>query len=414
MNSPPAQQPRFVGLDVHKNYVVAAGVDAQQNLVLPARHISFGEFERWITKNLNTADRVVLEATTNAWHIFDQIRPLVASVVVAHPLLVKLITAARVKTDPRDAIKLARLLAAGLVPEVWVPPTEVRELRGLVSHRRRLVNQRTQARNRLHSMLHRHNLVAPAGEPFSAANRSWWTQLDLSAAEKFRMCQDLAILEFLQPLIKETDGEFARLSILEPWARHVPFLVQLPGIAVLNAMTLLAAIGDVSRFPSPKHLVSYGGLGVSVHDSGQTHRGGGITKQGRREIRTVMVEAAWKAVETSAHWKNRFEQLEVRLGRNKAIVAIARKLLVVVWHVLTEQVADDHADPQKVAFKFMSWSYKLGRERRRGLTTGMFVRSHLAALGVGGSLETITRGRQRMQIPPLEGVPKAARAPDLA
>src|SRR5258706_16106558 len=96
-------------------------------------------------------------------------------------------------------------------------------------------------------------------------------------------------------------------------------------------MALLAAMGDISRFPSAKKLVGYSGLGASVHDSGQTHRSGPLTKQGRRELRTVLVEAAWSAVLPHPHWHTEFDRLVPALGTGKAIVAIARKLLVVVW-----------------------------------------------------------------------------------
>lgn len=109
--------------------------------------------------------------------------PLVGSVTVAHPLAVQLIAAAQVKTDSRDTIKLAHLLAANLVPAVWVPPVHVRELRALVSHRKRLVNQRTHVRNRLQAVLHRYNLTLPPGKPFAAHQQQWWLSLDLSASE---------------------------------------------------------------------------------------------------------------------------------------------------------------------------------------------------------------------------------------
>lgn len=109
----------------------------------------------WAVENLRPTDSVVFEATTNAWEIYDLLEPVVASVKVAHPLKVTMIARARVKTDARDALALARLLAANLIPEVWVPPEEVRQLRLLVSHRQRLIRQRTQARNRLRSVLHK-------------------------------------------------------------------------------------------------------------------------------------------------------------------------------------------------------------------------------------------------------------------
>src|SRR5258708_28329960 len=130
-------------------------VDAQQHVVLAPRRFSFEAFAEWAPPHLTHADAVVLEATSNAWLLYDQLQPLVAEVVVAHPQAVKLIAAARVKTDSRDTIKLASLLAANLIPAVWVPPQEVRELRALVTHRNLLVKQRTQAPKRLASVLTR-------------------------------------------------------------------------------------------------------------------------------------------------------------------------------------------------------------------------------------------------------------------
>jgi len=106
---------------------------------------------------------VVIEATTNTWTLYDVTLAYVSKVVVAHPLEVKQIANARVKTDKHDVNCLARLLVADLVPEVWVPPMEVRELRTLIAHRRRLIKMRTMTHNRLHSVVHRNNLVPPEG-----------------------------------------------------------------------------------------------------------------------------------------------------------------------------------------------------------------------------------------------------------
>ena len=121
--------------------------------------------------NLRASDAIVLEATTNAWQIYEQVEPYVGRAGVAYPGLVKLIASARVKTDHRDVLHLARLWAAGLIPEVWVPPQEVRGLRALLAHRRHMVKRRTMLRNRLHSVIHRHNLIPPAGDLFGEDNQ---------------------------------------------------------------------------------------------------------------------------------------------------------------------------------------------------------------------------------------------------
>ncbi len=400
MNSPPAPARRFVALDVHKASVVVAAIDAAQQVLLPPRRVPRERFAAWAEAHLTPTDAVVLEATTDAWQWHDALRPLVASVTVAHPLPVRLIADARVKTDARDALNLARLLAAGLIPAVWVPPTEVRELRGLLSHRQRLVRQRTQARNRLHAVLHRHHLAPPGPAPFAATWRDWWAHLALPATERLRVRQDLALLDSLEPLIGEVEQELARLSTTEPWTSQAAFLLQLPGIGVLNAMVLLAAIGDVARFPTAKKLVGYAGLGARVEQTGQTRRTGGITKQGRRELRAALVEAAWVAVRTHPWWRAVFERLEQRRGGGKAIVAIARKLLVVVWHVLQAREADRHADAAQVASKFLRWSEQVGKVARGGEPAGAFVRRELTRLGIGEELSRITRSGQVYRLPP--------------
>jgi transposase len=230
-------------------------------------------------------------------------------------------------------------LAAGLIPEVGVPPPPVRELRVLVARRQRRVRQRTQAANRLHSVLHAHQILVlhahqillPTGRLGNAGQQTWWEQLELPALERVRVEQDLPLLQTVERLIATVDAELTRLSTQDPWKEIVPCLMQLPGCAVVSSMTVLAAIGEITRFPSAKKLVGYGGLGASVHAAGQTHRTGPITTQGRRALRTVLVEAAWSAVEHHPYWHAEFARLVPPLGKGKAMVAIARKLLVVVW-----------------------------------------------------------------------------------
>jgi len=282
--------------------VVIGGVNAACELVLPPRRLDWAELEVWFRAHLLPTDKVVIEATTNTWTLYDQAARY-AGAVMAHPPHIKLIGAALVKTDKRDVQVLAKLLALNLIPEVWVPPQPMRELRELVAHRERLTRARTQTTNRLHSMLQRHNLAAPQGDPFAAQHRAWWASLDLSATEKLHVRQDLDTRDHLTTQIAEVEQELARLSTVSPWAPHVPLLIQLPGIGLLTALVILAAVGDITRFAHAKNLVGYAGLGTYVHDSGKTHRHGGITKHGRADLRHAMVEAAWVAARTRPHWQ---------------------------------------------------------------------------------------------------------------
>jgi hypothetical protein len=157
-------------------------------------------------------------------------------------------------------------------------------------------------------------------------------------------------------------------------------------------MTILAAIGDISRFPTAKKLVGYAGLGARVHASGQTQHTGPITKQGRKELRTVLIEAAWIAIRYDRHWQEQFNRLAARIGQNKAIVAIARKLLVVIWNVLTHHVADRRAAPEKVAAYYLNWARQVHAPSQLGIRTATFARHQLDKLGLGRDLQRVKLG----------------------
>jgi transposase len=241
----------------------------------------------------------------------------------------------------------------------------------------------------------------PEGSFFAPDNRSWWEALALSDVEMIQVRQNLILLDQLGQFTSQIDQELARLSVTAPWKDQASFLLQLPGFGLINAMTVLSAIGDITRFPTSKKLVGYAGLGGSVHDSGQTHRNDPITKQSRKELRWTFVEAAWRAVDHHPFWKQQFESLSHRTKSNKAIVAIARKLLVAIWQVMTEWVADRKADPSMGAFKLMRWSWQLTDGQRGGLSARQFVRYHLIQLKLGETLKSIRKGLP-LSIPSVE------------
>jgi len=138
---------RFVGLDVHKHYLVAIGVDTELNRVLGPRRVPLVHFDSWMRKALTLQDAVVLEMTTKAFQLYDDLLPHVHSVTLVHPPHVKLITRAQVMTDKIAARTLAKLHAVGLLPPVWVPPPEVRDHRALVAQRSKMKRLTVQARN---------------------------------------------------------------------------------------------------------------------------------------------------------------------------------------------------------------------------------------------------------------------------
>jgi transposase len=285
-------------------------------------------------------------------------QPPMHSVTVIHPPDLALIVRDRVKTDKKAAYQLARLHAKEMLSGIWVPPQAVRDLRTLVAQRRKMIALKTQAKNRLQSVLHRYSFPLPEGALFHPDQRSWWLSLPFTELEIVRIESDWDTLDFAQSQIDRLDDHMAAWAAQDD---RIPILLQLTGVGLITSVTVLAAIGDITRFPDANHLVGYSGLGASVHDSGMTKHTGGITKAGRRDLRGALVEAAQVAVLHDPRWKSELARLEPRLGRNKAVVAIARKLLVVIWHVLSRHEMDRATNPTRIARKFLEFAYRIGK-----------------------------------------------------
>lgn len=188
------------------------------------------------------------------------------------------------------------------------------------------------------------------------------------------------------------DEELGRLSLSKEWGAQAVRLMQIPGVGVIVAMTVLSAIGEIGRFENAKQLVGYAGLGAGVHDSGKTHKEKKITKKGRKELRWAMVEAAWRAARMSPYWKEQFETFKKRMRRpNQAIVVVARKLLVAIWHVLSKDETDLHASEEDLAYKMLLWSWSLNDKVRKGLTYKQFAKYALMRLGVENDITCFVR-----------------------
>jgi transposase len=384
---------------VHKHYLIALGVDEELQVVLPARRVELVHLEAWMKKALTKQDEVVLEMTTNTWQIYDELAEYAGTVTVVHPPHVALITRSQVMNDKIAASILARLLAKGLLVGIWVPPQEVRELRGLVAQRQKMTRLATQAKNRLHAVIQRHHLSVPEGNPFGKSNNGWWQALSLGRLEKMNLQSDLETLQFAakqQSRLKE------EMTSIVAENEEIGRLLHLAGFGVITAVTVYAAIGNIRRFAEAKNLVGYAGLGSRVHDSGLTTRTGRITKAGRRDLRVALVEAAHVAANSHPHWKAELARLQPRLGYNKAIVAIARKLLISVWHILSRKVTDRFAEPEAVAQKMLRFAYEVGKENRPGQQTAAgFARDRLDVLGLGQALTSISWGSKKpIPLPP--------------
>jgi transposase len=246
------------------------------------------------------------------------------------------ITEAKAKTDRLDARTLARLLASGLLEEVWTPDERTRTLRRLTNRRERLVRARTRAKNEAHGVLARTLCERPpVTDAFGKAGRRWLDQLELPVDERLTLDGCLRQVDFLDAEVIVLDREIARHALSWP---EVLRLMSVPGVNVQTAATFMASIGDIHRFPSPRKLVSYLGLDPRVRQSGSgPARHGRISKAGASEARHMLGEVAWKVMLTPGPLRAFFERVRARRGPQIAATATARKLVVLFWHLLTSE-----------------------------------------------------------------------------
>jgi transposase len=354
---------RFIGLDVHRDFcevAISEGGRAWSAGRIATRRDQLELF----AASLAPTDRVVLEATGNALAIAGILAPHVAEVVLAHPKRLRAISHAKIKTDRFDARVLAELLAAGLVPVVWVPDERTRALRRLIARRRGVVKRRTQVKNEAHAVLHRNLVERPKiTDLFGAKGRAWLATVRVADDEQLTLDGALRQLDFLDGELARLDGEIARRVVDDADVRR---LMTIPGVNVTTAATLKAAIGDVRRFPTARHLVGYLGLHPTVRQSGNGHaRHGRTSKEGSAAARHVLVEAAWSAARAPGPLRAFAQRVTARRGAPIAAVAVARKLTVLAWHLLTS--GEDYAfqRPAIVARKLRLLELAAGAPRRK-------------------------------------------------
>ena len=355
---------RFIALDVHRDFCEVAIAEDGGTRSAGRVRTEPGELELF-AQSLGADDEVVLEATGNALAIARIIEPHVARVVLANPKTVKGLTQAGPKTDKIDARTLARLLAGGFVPEVWAVDEPTRVLRRRIARRAQLVKQRTREKNQVHAILIRNlRQRPPTSDLFGVAGRRWLAEQELPADEREMVEACLRQIDFLDEEIVHVDRVLAELALTSPAMRR---LMTLPGISFVTAAALLAAIGDINRFPSAGHLVSYLGIDPRVRQSGsEPARHGSISKQGPGEARHLLVEAAWHAARTTGPLRAFAERIASRRGSQVAVVAVARKLVVIAWHMLVRGEDYAFARPSLVREKLRRAELLVGAERRQG------------------------------------------------
>jgi len=321
----------YLGVDVHKRFCVFTEIDAEGNLVRRGRFANNFEEVSQFACSLTAKVQLVLEPVLNYLWLLDQIEPYVGSVHVATPHKVRIIAESKSKTDRYDSRVLAELLRINFSPESWIPPYEIRILRGLVRQRYHLVKTMVMNKNRIRHLLFWHGIDIPVFDISSPRALREINRLCCSPVTRKSIHQCLDLITRLKGSIAELDQQ---LSEMTEGNEIVELLRTIPGIGSVRSVTIYAEVGNIDRFKSSKALTSHTGLIPSVRASGDSIHGGGITKLGSRPLRHALVEASINVIRESPPLNRLFNRVLYRGNVQKARVAVAGKLAVVIYAML--------------------------------------------------------------------------------
>ncbi len=327
---------RHIGVDLHKANFVAcflAADDSRRLETYPLTRDGLARFKRQLRK----CDEVAVEATQNVHYFYDQVRGRVACVRVVDTYRFGVVANSKKKTDKADAAALARFLKLGWLPEVPVPSEQVRTLRQLLQARETLVSMRTKLKNMAHAALSRNGVALTRSAFASAAGRARLASRDdLPEADLLVLGAALRQIKQLDAEVSALEAEVARRGQTLKGLRR---LLQVHGLNLLSAIALLAEVGDIALFDTSKQLVSYAGLATSTRQSSGTTRHGGITKRGRKRLRTVVIQAVLSMVNrTDTPLMEFYRKKKREKGAGKAICATARKLLTIIFVLLKKEL----------------------------------------------------------------------------
>jgi transposase len=279
-----------------------------------------------------TEVKACVEMMSGAVWVRDRLAAAGWEVEVAHAGKVRDVAPLACKTDKVDARVLAELCRRDLVPALWIPSLDDRALRERLRRRMHLVRLRASAMNRIFGLLTQWGLRLSLKRLRAADAMALLEARGVEATWRRSIAEALAVIDLLDERIAPLHEELRPFAAADP---RVLLLRTIPGIGELLGLTIAAEIGDIARFGSPRKLIGYAGLAPRVNQSGERSRTGALSKAGSRTLRWAAVEAAHQAWRPSNPWHELYTQLVARHGKNPAKSAVARKVLIAAWHVLS-------------------------------------------------------------------------------
>lgn len=342
-----------VGMDVHVRNSVLNAEDSNGRVLARGRcgntMLELGSLLRPAERQAKATGeriRVVMESTTNSravQHLLTQYgreAGIDLTAEVLHARKLRIIAESVNKCDRIDTKVLTELARSNLrLPCCYLPDDEEFALREHLRARGDLVRMRTMLKNRVHAVLHRRGILAPRGDLFGKAGRSFLAQVQIDEAGRSILDRYLAAMDDIDRLVDQSTVSLQQVSHQARWSKPAALLQTIPGIGLLTALTILAELGDRTRFHSRAAVANYAGLVPRQRSSDQRSWSGGITHQGPAHLRAMLGEAAWMAMPRVPAYRALFERIERKKGKGTAIVAVARRMLEDSWTLLQKDEA---------------------------------------------------------------------------
>lgn len=326
----------YIGCDQHKHFCQLAVLNEEGKMIQQQKlyHDDPEALKNYFA-SLPAGSQMAVEASGFESWLADFVQELGIKVHLSNPLKTRAIAEAKIKTDKVDAKILAQLLYADLLPSAYLAPPEVRQLRYFLRFRLCLNRYRTSLKNRIHSLLHFKGIRPPTvSDLFGVRGRQFLNSLHLDNGYQEALNGYLKILDEVESRIKVVTK---KLSLDVKQSPDALRLQSMPGIGILLSQLIVAEIGEISRFAAPEKLCAYAGLVPGLHQSGQTLYHTPCSNQGNKFLRWAMIEAAQVAARKDPFMKAFYDRIYRKKGSQKATVAVARKLLVIVFQILTKK-----------------------------------------------------------------------------
>jgi transposase len=319
---------RHIGIDLHRNcFTACVRLENGRNYLSEWKLEDLPRF----TKKLQASDELAVEMTCNTRFFYQAVAPHVARVLAVDPNQFKVISHSVKKTDPNDARSLALYLAKGLLPEVRMKNKTDAQIASLTQTRDTLVKLRTALKNKIHNILAMHGINL-AKEALSS-EKSLASVLGMQFDEMVKV-----ELEVIVEQVRSLNQSLGKLEqTIKDWGQKLKGhrnLISIKGIGNLGASILLSIIGDIDDFANEGKLAAYFGIVPRVQNSNETERSGRITKRGTKLGRTTLVQCALVAKRYSPYLARYYEKIKSRRGSGKAIIALARKFLGIIYRTL--------------------------------------------------------------------------------